>query len=737
MIIEKIQKQILFEEASKKSISEMRLRNLREIYEELLPQTDVGKQIYNSPLSPVYIARTEDVINIGRIADFFKGLVRDHRVLSQAVSELEASVAYMNIEFWNRVQRNKAHLTKLVKELEAEKSKISQGGTWSFVETFSSTLNLNMQTTTAWIDTSEGVATLPSLGEERTVSNDKIVVESSTPPENGSFLGSSPYDCLDSLQDTNWRVRFTKPNTLSTLSLIFDKPYPISAINIDLVGFGVRVRVECQIGNSPEWVPVVDSVIFSKDTLPVGLKNVTKVRFYLEPSETSLPKIVGFKNLTFYTSNVGKTASIFSTELLPTYNYNEIKIGYKGKFPDDTSVRIYYANSPTGSWKEATDSWSMVRDSYTTEKTIQSYLLTTYDKWLYSFSIPDQAINLQEGSLDVGVNQVEIKAFRKDWSGQGENPKVLSHKDFEDNPIARTWTSLGNFVVGGNLILQNYNASSLANANIRRGGIPIFQRTQTSFDDADLCIVPFNGDEDNQPLQPAYNYSFQFKVYCSKESFYEDGKYWFLQGHRQAGSRSFREIGKSYGAVSVYVNDVLVIADSQPGTIYSDNTLETTAESGKNFDIKLLEGWNTITIFISCVDYNLFSPDPSDMGDPYLQFNMNPSFFSSKFQQEMNIHKIVGSGSYKPVSEFDLLWNLPESPTFWSWRSDRRAAVFNTTSVRPIDGFLRGVYPTSKLMYKSTNINQEIEPLYLWARISRGDNLNYNPILDEIMVMVK
>ena len=165
--------------------------------------------------------------------------------------------------------------------------------------------------------------------------------------------------------------------------------------------------------------------------------------------------------------------------------------------------------------------------------------------------------------------------------------------------------------------------------------------------------------------------------------------------------------------------------------------MEQGGDLGKPYSFKLVEGWNTIEIFINLQDPTRLLKDYNDNGDPYVQINLMPSFFDPEFQIAANITKIVGSGDTKAVSDFDLLWNLPKDPSFWAWSDDRLSVAFNSNSVKPIDGFLLGTYPKSILHYKSVEFDQDVSELYLRADLERDASSISGPILDELKVFVR
>ena len=116
---------------------------------------------------------------------------------------------------------------------------------------------------------------------------------------------------------------------------------------------------------------------------------------------------------------------------------------------------------------------------------------------------------------------------------------------------------------------------------------------------------------------------------------------------------------------------------------------------------------------------------------------MTPTVFDTDWQQLMSINQILGSGEQTPVSEFDLVWNLPQDPTYWAWSEDLQGVLFNTNGVRAIDSFLKGVYPTSLLTYMGINASQETTDLYLRLDLERDERSLTGPVADEFKLLVR
>lgn len=739
MIIERTQKRVLLEEAARKGVTVRRIQDIPEFYRELLGQTDVGQQALGFPLTSIYRAQSGEVIDVPKIAKFFQGLLRDVRVLDLAMTEMENDLTMVGIQFWSRMQLAKNRAREVRLQVEAEKARAQFGARWAFSESFSTTQYLDMVRTTAWIDTSQGVAFLPNQGMDQTVVPQAITVLGQSIPQDGSFLGSMPAYAFDGLENTNWRANFIRANTQAQCTIQF----PVTNINslvVDPVGYGILFVVEME--SEGVWQPLLRDYVYGKKTLVFDAKKVSKMRFSFEPLDASFPRTAGIRGITLFSSQPSPKASVYTVNLRPQYNFNELKLDIKATVPSGAKISTYWASASGGPWNPFNyGDWVAVSRSNTSTLQISSASLDRQGA-LYVFHSTQPAISNLQGKLYVGLSQVEVSAFRKDWAAESESPRSLVPQDFLRNTIIKTWTNptrYTQYFASYPRLLQGYGLTTLSSAPayITRGKSVVALRKTTDHLYTDLNIVPFSGAADTNCLQPNYNYRFRTWVHCGRDTFYDQGKYWFLQGHRVPGTRTYRDLGRSYGAVTVYVNNNLVISDNQPRTVYTDNTMEEGAANGNSFSIKFNRGWNVVDILINVLDTTVLIPDNNDSVYPYLQFTMTPTVFDSDWQQLMSINQVVGSGEQTPVSEFDLVWNLPQDPTYWAWSEDLQGVMFNTSTVRAIDSFLKGVYPTNLLTYMGINASQEITDLYLRLDMDRDERSLTGPTLDDYKVLVR
>ena len=646
---------------------------------------------------------------------------------------------------------------------QTERQRSSSKAAWAYSEAFTSTTRLDMSQTTAWIDASEGVCILPNAGLEQTVVPDLITIISSTYPTGGAPITSAPQQAFDGLADTSWQSVFTVPNgQYASCVAQLKNPETITAITIDPIGFGLDLLIE--VDNGTGYQELMRGLVYSKSTYAVEKDGVQRIRISYLPASTALPKVVGIREVTLYTSVSTNFASVYSLPFRPTEPFVDVMLDTTSQIPGGASVRGYVRPSTQDPWTELQFGvWTPIAPVLTQRFNVdidQAQPQSVF-RGLYGLNlVGSPAASQSEGTLDMGEGQVEVTAFSRDWAEQGDAPHILVPGDFDVTTARKTWADvrLAN-LSPTSYIVQTASGSLLSGASLVKGQEVIFHRRISSPNNTggtgrsdapygELCIVPLGGRRSANMLQFGYNYRMRFWVHCTKELFYGStldaegtfAKYWFLQGYRKDGARPYREVGKSWGAFSLYVNGELVAGDSSPYTIYATGEAlrEPGATLGKPFAFKLSEGWNEVQILVSVVDPSsdlATYDDILDYGDPYLQLSLTPDFFDPGFQQTYGIDRILASGTRRPVSEFDLLWNLPRDTSYWCWSEDKTSLLFNNADPLQIDGAFKGRMPRCVLDYRTAA--EVPSDLYVRFDLQRDALSKTGPVLDEYRVMVK
>ncbi len=63
-MIERVQKQVLFEEAARKGVVGSQLLQVPDILKRLIGVNDIGTRVYGGPLSPLYTAKEGQFIDV-------------------------------------------------------------------------------------------------------------------------------------------------------------------------------------------------------------------------------------------------------------------------------------------------------------------------------------------------------------------------------------------------------------------------------------------------------------------------------------------------------------------------------------------------------------------------------------------------------------------------------------------------------------------------------------------------
>ena len=752
MIIEKTQKKLIFEEAARAGIISSKILNIPELYQQILGITDSIERRYGNPSAPVYVAKPDELIRIPKLIHYFNGVTRDIKTLDVASSELEDNLILMNLEFWARAERVKARAIALDKEATTERSRAALGGVWAFTETFSKLTYVDMAKSTTWFDASEGITFLPKAVTEQTIAPNEITVLNQSIPNKASLLGSSAGMAFDGLDSTNWRCMFTAngPSDLATCQAKFKTAKNLSSVTFDPVGFGLNVILKIDKGNGLE--EVTRAVIYNKTTFALAVRQVVKVEVSFNPANATLPKTVGLRNIAFYTEDSTKSASVYSTLLLPSEPFSEVKIDIDAVIPTGAKVNTYFAITSGGIWEKAnTGGWNGIK-AIVSEGVLVDFNEVTPSTSFGLFKVPlvgtVKPLNTGVGMLDVGRNNVEVSAFRQNWLDFGDSIRLLTLEDFKSRSVKKTWASTSvKSGLGEDEVLQYYSdVGNLANQNIYRGHEMVFQHQQSdpSFIYKELCITPLVGDEDDHTMQYDYNYRISYQVFTDSPVEIK-GIYWFLQGYRAAAQyRTYRQIGKSHGSFGLYVNGTLAIGDNQPFTIFADDSLETNASVGQSYYIQLKKGWNTIDILVSVANKSTFGADSFDEGAPYLQISLYPSMFDAQMRADYGISGILASGQYSPTTEFDLLWNLPKDLTFWAWSKDLNYIYFNTDLKKPdtsdlytIDGYFTGQYPDSYITFKGLDSILQADQIYIRLDLEKDTKQMTGPILSSYTVLTR
>lgn len=749
-IIQKAQKEVLIEEASKRALKISKPEQVFDIFKELIGVSDYDQQAaYGLPLAPGYKAVAGKPIDIDKIKGYVQGIFRDLQVSIQAATELEDQFALAIGEYWYDVEALKNKASNIIASANDEKNRLDGTTTWVFTETFKNIFYVDNNLSTAWIDTGEGIVFLP-MSQDTPVTSDELRIVNVTFNDPGGFLGSTPAQAFDGLDSSNWRMLITRPNSKAIIEIEFLTPQNISSVTFDPIGFGVNTQVE--VLQDKGYQQYTKQVFYSKTTVPQPIPQARRFRFTLTTPETALPKTIGFRGITFHRSNPAKTASLFSKVLTPQFSYNALKLDMLAKLPANTQIDAYYSADQLLWKKAALGSWISLIDDSTQKIEFDLGDLTSFGVLYQTPLFTKIPISENDGQLEVGTKQLEIAAVRFSSAEVGDMQYNPSPKDFDTKFVKKAWGSMvikADAQVGSAVTLNlQLKSDNTAHPILNRGKQLIAPQNIGETYTA-MTLLPIGGTSSDRCCQPNYIYRFQYNVYLDADKYFESGRFWFLQGFRAAGQRSYAEIGTTYGTFALYINDIKVTGSDQPRTLYNDGSCESGTTTGESFSFTLNKGWNKIQLFVYCPEDPKLNSDPYSSSDPYLQLTLYPNIFDTKFIIDYGVTKILGSGQFKPIPEFDLMWHVPKDVQYWSWptNDDRIYALLNVGSVDPIDGYYGQVnqdiaLPNCTLTFQGhTNDSHggstNTIPLYLRFDLGRSDKVQATPLLEGYTLTTK
>jgi len=747
MLIDNVQKLVLLDEAAKKGLTRFQLVSIPETFEKIVG--DLTKSEYGLPLTRPYTPKVGDNIDVAKIAKYFVNTNRDLAVGIQSAIIVNEKLRYIKNEFWVRSQnlKNKANLLAHTAELEGFKSK-SQS-VWVFGNSFNDTAMIDMLQTTAWIDSSEGIVFLPTALQTSSITPNNITVESYQWATGSDSLGSKPDMAVDGLESTSWKGLFILGNEFNYGTFKFDKPYNISSLQIDPTGFGMTLTIEVDTGKG--FSQVISEIIYKTTTFIIGQEQVRRIRIGYQPATAVLPKSVGIRNMRLYTENTSDVASLYTKAIDVPINYSELLIDFNSQIPTGTKIKSFVSFDVGATWRELTkNTWTPINTNDTTIVKLNKNNMIE-DGGYYAVPVDKVPITPTEGIMLIGKNQVEVSAFKKDYVALGEMPHVPQLTDFEQEDIKkfRTWLSVptsNERTLTNRLYLKP--GSSQVTQIIKGRDILPFQYQVENQNFSDLGFILLYGSDVTSICQQNHTYKTSFYVFSEKDYFVDYAKFFFLQGYRSRNFRSFNETNRSYGAFSLFVNGTTVVSASKPFTIYTSQDLNGgyieggingIGENGSSYSYSLKRGWNLVEIMVHTLDPKIYGEDLGSNGyPPFLFLSLYPSFFDPAFQDEAAISKIVASGESKPVSEFELLWNIPQDFNYWAWSSTNTRVFFNTWYTSPIDGYIKGTGPAYEIEYKaSPDYNPSISSINLRFDLLKEPTVKTGPILQDYKVSLR
>jgi hypothetical protein len=183
-----------------------------------------------------------------------------------------------------------------------------------------------------------------------------------------------------------------------------------------------------------------------------------------------------------------------------------------------------------------------------------------------------------------------------------------------------------------------------------------------------------------------------------------EGRLTLRAGLRARGSRSYEQSRRPLAGAAISVNGVTLAGRAYPRTIWSDGSFEESV-AADSFELDLKPGWNLVELFLTLADSTGIERDLNDSIDPYVELRLFPDLFHPSVRKQYGLGRLIATGNYLAVDEFDLEWNLNADSSAWAWSSGENRGIKTNTSLAqaliPLDGHFRGVAPAQRFFLET------------------------------------
>lgn len=680
--IEQLQREHLMGKAAKTAIFSGDTSNFISIFTNQLGVSDGFLRNYGDPLAAFYKAKSGTPIDVNRINQFHLTFRDDLLISRTALITIKEQLALITKQNYLKLESLRAQLEQLKNTFAVETLRRTSGGQWVFSENFIDTTRLDLANSTVWIDSKTGSVSIPTADLANAIRSDQIVLEQEAPAAGGSFINTSSLNCLDGQDGTGWLLRGNSGSAVWKLK----KNWELNQITLDPVGQGVIVQVE--VWNNGGWERFCSEVLYTAKTVSRSPMKAEKVRITISP----IKETCGLRRLILWSASYAREATLLSKPYKFELPISRARINWVADAPGDSHVKAFItSSSASGPWIPV-DNGIDYRLTETAETSFElSGSTDTYDV---------DATKSIDAFLELGDNQIEVSAFNFDWRATGDIAHIPSLDDWENPPttIRRTWANIGTerIVSNGDPIIEPNDVSI---ETLNGNAFVHVDKGRSS-----LGIVLLTGNASNLIFMPENNYRFRFFVNSNKSQQVTDGEISFYAGTRRKGGRTYEEARRPLAGCAVAINKELIYSKAYPNTIFveEDPTTERiTTVTPLSFDLK--EGWNEIEILTVLAGQTGSERDIDDITDPYVEICFAPNFFDLPTLDTYDVVKVVGTGNFSPISEFDLEWSLLPDPTAWAWSTGLSKQIkvnYKSSEVLiPIDGVFTGTYPKRVFFY--------------------------------------
>lgn len=623
--------------------------------------------------------------------------------------------------------RLKHRAMKLKEDLDSILLMESSAGQDILFDNFRDNTKVNLEKTTAFINTAGGFATLP-LAPNRTVyytpNNIKVIKEVTSPKV--KLLADNFLNVFTPCGNELWQAVIPENESyLIEINLTGKEVIPghsneveLNRIFIEPVGT-ISIRIDSSVDGF-NWKRLIGENIQTGTYFNIEPTWALFLRFTVEGTGH-----VGIRQIELGKTGTSSTATLYSKALTANTSIYNLIFKTNEELPHGTEINHYISTEENGTWSRITPGKITLLDTIEKSVVFSDALTAEVSTGLYKYTTPDAAAILESGILRRGISQCKVTAMPFDWQPKGDKYHIPEIEDFQKN--------LGNQLHTYMSVYESLSGTTIAPSGVRstaKSFIITYSNEEQSW--WGVPIISATG----TILNKNYNYKISTYLYSDRDVIIDNAG-----GGIYALTGTFTGI-KGAGW-SLYINDRRIAYDN---AIYSvlaipgSGTL--TTATGKSFPLALKAGWNKIDLLVYMPDNTVLTANVTDYPMALLlrpcifDFNL-PDQYNWSYVPKQQEYPIWADGAPMPrVSEFFLRWNTrPLDNDFWAWRVSMATGTpeavlvnYNAKSgTNTIDGIYKGSDTIFQLKYKTDY--KPTNTIYYKAELKKTVDTAQTPLL--------
>jgi hypothetical protein len=685
-----------------------------------------------------------------------RGLVVDPVLLKENVQEIkeDLEIAFSDLNdmlahqivtsdgSYGEFLQLRQKLQSLSEDLDTLLLREYKGGSEVLFDNFRNSDKVDLQNTTAYVDTTNGYVTLPvspSSSIRYSSSSMKLSTERYSPGYKS--VGGPFLNVFNDFIDQTWQAQLPEggfyqieinitgkdviaghANEVEINKIVVD---PISPLTISIEGSTDGLN----------WTMLANDKVSTTKVFELDPTWVLFLRFTITDNTT-----VGIRRIEVSKVGTADTALFFSKALttdVPLYN---LEFDVSQDLPYGTTINHYLSTDSNAGWlkifpgpikldKAIYNSVAFYANNFTADSTGDPGSL-----WSYSVG-SGSSIVANSGELWRGIGQFKVNAFQFNFDVYSDTYHIPDVEDWNGK--------LGSI---HSCYMESAGVNSGDNLPTIGTGTFIFNYINTEQDWWGIALKSTSGNI----TVPSYNYKLTTYLYSDRDILIENfaGGVYVRNPNNTDNVPSVPDVNSiNAWGWAVYINEAKVASDNKFYSEAVPGSGSLVSTKGKTFPVSIQAGWNKIEVLL----YVPSTIDPGFNGyNAFLLFRPNLFNFSLatsdqfSFAPKLAEYPIWADG--KPmsrVSEFYLKWNVaPWDYSYWSWRLDSSSgnpayvllnhnpALDNYT----IDGVHNGSMPSFNLKY--AYIDSPINTIYYKAELRREQYANQPPKINSYRFMV-